>query len=82
MSKIWSKERIKNAIIGLREGEYEAIAKLPHEIICKLNHPELFKFKAISIGDNKGQAFIVPLDESSKETAEFILRAIKAYQGE
>ncbi len=42
-------------------------------------HPHLFGFDAISIGDNKGQAFIVPLDESDRETAELIIKSIKGF---
>ena len=46
----------------------------------KERYPEIFKSDAISIGDTKGQAFIIPLDESSRETADLILKAIAAYK--
>ena len=77
----WNPERLKSVSIGVREGKYEAVPANETESQMKTLHPEIFSFSAISIGDNKGQAFIVPLDESSKETAEYIIRAIKAYNG-
>jgi len=82
MSITWTPQRIKMARIGIRTAEYEGIPSTIHESLVKQAHPELFKFTAISIGDNSGQAFLVPLDESSKETADYILRAIAAYTGE
>jgi hypothetical protein len=81
MSKVWSLERLKKAKLGVRVATYEAIPANAHEAEMKESHPELFKFEAISIGDDSGQAFLVPLDESSKETAELIIEAIAAYQG-
>jgi hypothetical protein len=82
MSTVWTSTRLKKACIGVRSGKYEAIPATPREEAIKEKHPEIFKFQAISIGDNGGQAFFVPLDESSRETAEYILRAIAAYEGE
>lgn len=81
MSKVWSLERLKKAKFGVRVATYEAIPANAHEAEMKESHPQLFKFEAISIGDDSGQAFLVPLDESSKETAELIIKAIAAYQG-
>ena len=78
----WPKERIKLATIGVREATYEVIPATEYEISIKLAKPEMFKFRAISIGDEKGQMFFVPLDESSLGTAEYILRAIAAYNGD
>jgi hypothetical protein len=80
--RIWSAVRIKGARIAPREGTYEALPATPDEKEIAKTSPTLFKFKAISIGDDLGQAFIVPLDESSRKTAEYILRAIAAYKGE
>lgn len=82
MSTIWNKERIKRVTIAPRIGIYEAIPQNLDEIQAKKNHPHIFKFKTLSIGDENGQAFFIPLDESSRENAEYIIRAIKAYKGE
>lgn len=82
MSTVWKPSRLKNATIGVRAATYEAHPK-PNDLkglILREKHPEIFTFEAISIGDDTGQAFIVPLDESSRETAEYILRAIAAYK--
>lgn len=79
---IWNPERLKNAKIGVRTATYEGIPATPNEAAMKQKHPQLFKFNAISVGDDNGQAFIVPLDESSREVAEYIIRAIAAYNGE
>jgi hypothetical protein len=81
MSKIWTAKRLKLATIGKRIATYEAIAATPEEEKIKMQQPKIFKFPAISIGDAHGQAFLVPLDESSRETAEYIIRAIAAYEG-
>lgn len=78
----WSKERIKGASFAPREATYEVIPASSREELFKVTHPHLFKLKALSIGDEHGQLCIIPLDESSRETGEFILRAIAAYQGE
>jgi hypothetical protein len=37
------------------------------------------QFEALSIGTRRGQVAIVPLDESSRENAEFIVRACNAH---
>ena len=81
MPRIWKPDEIKKASINVRSAKYEAIPANEYEEKVKKEHPEIFSFEAISIGDKKGQAFIVPLDESSRETAEYILRAIAAYDG-
>lgn len=81
MAKVWSLKRLKSAKIGVRTATYEAIPATPQEAEMKEKHPHLFKFEALSIGDDNGQAFLVPLDESSKETAELIIKAIAAYRG-
>lgn len=78
----WNKERLKNAAIGDRIAKYKAIPANAAEALYEKSHPEIFNFEAISIGDDGGQAFLIPLDESDNETAEYILRAIKAYQGD
>lgn len=77
----WTKKRLKKASIAERVATYHAIPASPYEEAMKIKHPGLFEFRAISIGDKTGQAFIVPLDESDRETAELILRAIQAYEG-
>lgn len=82
MSKIWNTERIKGATLGLTSATYEAVNLTAEQELIKQSFPHIFKFEAISIGDGKGQLFLVPLDESSKENAEYILRAIAAYKGE
>lgn len=82
MSTLWTPERLKKASINVRSAKYEAVPATPREEAIKKDHPEIFEMKAISVGDNNGQAFIVPLDESSRETAEYILRAIAAYAGD
>lgn len=79
MGTIWSKERAMNASLGLRKGSYEAIPEDSRAREVKRTHPHLFKFQAVSVGDKSGQMFFVPLDESSEETASFILEAIKFY---
>ena len=83
MSSIWSKEEIKEATIAPRIGIYEFIPQTTREEKVKEKRPDMFRFNTLSIGLNrKGQLFFVPLDESSKENAEYILRAIAAYKGE
>ena len=79
---VWTPKRLKGATVGLREAVYEALPGSKMEAKIKDELPELFRFKAISVGDENGQAFLVPLDESSRETAMYILRAIAAYEGE
>jgi hypothetical protein len=81
MSNDWSSARLKKATLGKCVGRYEAMSVTPQEAEVKKQYPEMFTFDAVSIGDKKGQAFLVPLDDSSKETAEYILRAIAAYTG-
>lgn len=78
----WDKERLKSAAIGARAAKYEAIPADEQEEKHKVENPELFSFFAVSVGDEEGQAFFVPLDESDRDTAEYILRAIEAYQGD
>lgn len=78
----WSVERLKHACIAPKVATYDCEPNSSAGYAAKLTNPEIFKFEAISIGDEGGQAFIVPLDESCKETAEYILRAIAAYTGE
>jgi hypothetical protein len=75
----WSAERMSGASIAPRVGKYEAIPQTDHESWVKEINPELFTFETVSVGDTGGQLFFVPLDESSKENAEFILEAIKFY---
>lgn len=75
----WSAERMSGASIAPRIGQYEAIPQTYHESRVKETNPELFTFETVSVGDTGGQLFFVPLDESSKENAEFILEAIKFY---
>lgn len=81
MNNTWDIERIKGASIAPRTAEYNVIPANDEEDAVKKEHPEIFNFKAISIGDNGGQLFLVPLDESDRGTAEYILRAISAYTG-
>ena len=69
----WTKERLQAASLVPTEGTYEAHPKDLFGLKLKEKHPHIFNFEAISFGDGDGQAFFVPLDESSKETAEFIL---------
>jgi hypothetical protein len=77
----WSIDRLKKATLGEKSGSYKVIPKTERELnISKIN-PEIFEFEAISIGDRSGQALFIPLDESSKKTAEYILRAIASYKG-
>lgn len=78
----WDKLRIKSASIGVRIGAYKALPANDIEKKQLEAHPEIMFFNAISIGDDDGQAFIVPLDDSDRETAEYILRALKAYTGD
>lgn len=80
MSQTWSLERLKRANLGTRSAIYEAIPSTPYETEMKEKYPQLFRFEAISIGDDDGQALIIPLDDCSKETADLILKAIAAYQ--
>ena len=82
MGKKWSPKRLKSATIGERVATYEVIPATSYEVEMRERYPQIFKFEAISIGDNKGQAFLVPLDESSREVTEYLLRAIAAYEGD
>jgi hypothetical protein len=82
MSEIWDIERLKAATTGERIGQYEGIPATAREEAIKKSHPHTFSFQAVSIGDSGGQAFLVPLDESSEATAKLILRAIAAYEGD
>ena len=83
MSIKWNKDIIKKAMIGARTATYKPAAQSAYQKLMEETHPEMFQFKALSVGcDEIGQLFIVPLDESSKENAEYILRAIRAYEGE
>ena len=82
MSEVWDIERLKAATVGDRVGQYEGIPATAREEAIKKSHPHIFSFQAVSIGDDNGQAFLVPLDESSGETAKLILRAIAAYEGD
>ena len=77
----WDKIRIKKATTAPLQATYEVIDLTLKQEIIKEQHPDVFKFKAISVGDHLGQAFFVPMDESSIKTAEYIIRAIKAYEG-
>lgn len=79
MSIIWSSDRLKEISIAPRTGTYEAIPQSDHEYKVKATHPHLFTFQTVSIGDAKGQMCFVPLDESSEETAKFIVEAVKFY---
>lgn len=79
MSKMWSLERIKGTSLAPRVGKYKVTPTSESEEKFKITHPHLFEFEAVSVGDGKGQMFLVPLDESSKETAQFILDAVKFY---
>lgn len=76
---VWTAKRLKRATLGARENTYEAV---PMSILEQMALGDHVRFQAVSIGDDRGQAFIVPLDESSVETAEYILRAIAAYEGD
>jgi hypothetical protein len=82
MPRNWKPDELKAASIGSRTAKYDGIPANDYERQMRQKHPEKFTFDAISIGDKNGQAFMVPLDESSRETAEYILRAIAAYDGE
>lgn len=75
---VWTPERLKKATLGKRVGTYEAV---PMSIFERMQLGDRVRFLAVSVGDKRGQAFLVPLDESSAETAEYILRAIAAYAG-
>lgn len=79
MSNVWTPKRLKRATLGKRSGEYEAV---PASISERMALGDRVRFQAVSVGDSRGQAFIIPLDESSVETAEYILRAIAAYEGD
>ena len=82
MSTIWNIQRLKAASIGPRTATYQGVPSTRKAEQVQKRKPEIFEFEAVSIGDENGQAFLVPLDESSKETAEYILRAIAAYEGD
>lgn len=79
----WSLKRLQGAAIAPKEALYDVtpLCRSEAEIAeVRKSNPELFKFKAISVGDGHGQAFIVPLDESGRGTAELIIKALKAYR--
>ena len=63
--------------IGLRTNFYKADGS-PHEVAL-LNKIGRIRFEAISIGTESGQICLVPLDESSRENAAFIVRACNEY---
>jgi hypothetical protein len=75
----WNLERLKKATIAPRVAIYEVLPGSIAEEKIKMVKPGMFEFQAISVGDKDGQAFIVPLDESGRETAELILKALQAY---
>ena len=75
----WSLSRLQNAKIAPYEATYEAVDLSDELERIKLKQGDIFKFKAISIGDEDGQAFFVPLEESGRVTTELILKALKAY---
>lgn len=77
--KDWTLERLKGASIAPIEATYKAIPETVQQRIIALTNPELFTFQAISIGDDEGQAFIVPMDESGKGTVELIFKALAQY---
>lgn len=79
MSVIWSSDRLKDVSLAPRVGTYECVPQSDHEYKVKATHPHLFSLQAVSIGDSKGQMCLVPLDESSEETAKFIVEAVKFY---
>ena len=74
----WSKERLSKISLGIRTSKYKAIPDTP----LPPYQEYLLNFEGLSIGDDNGQLCIIPLDDCSKETAEYILKAIKAYSGE
>jgi len=80
MGITWSIERLKGATIAPRVATYQVIPADEREEEMKKKYPEKFKFQVVSIGDKDGQAFFVPLDESSLKTAQYILKTIKEYQ--
>ena len=83
MSTNWGLDRLKKVSLGDRPRIYTIIPEGEQEIAMAKLYPELFTFEAVSVGHERiGQAFLVPLDESSVETAELIIKAIAAYKGE
>jgi len=60
-----------------RENKYQAVGN-PKEmaILESIGHA---KFDALSIGAENGQVAIIPLDESNKGNAEFIVRACNSH---
>ena len=79
MSRVWTKKEALGASLAPRKGTYEVLPASVIELGFKQTHPHLFTFEAVSVGDENGQMFLVPLDESSEETVKFILKAIKFY---
>ena len=80
MSK-WENERIKNVNIGSLSAVYKVTPVSYAEKQAFKTNPEIFEFEALSIGNNAGQMCIIPLDDSSKENAEYIVEALKYYAG-
>jgi hypothetical protein len=80
MNNMWNLKRLKKVSLGIKTANYIAVPETKQEQEIAKIHPEIFSFSAISVGDEGGQAFIVPLDESSKETAELIIKALQAYK--
>ncbi len=78
MSK-WENERIKNVYIGPLSAAYKVTPTSYAEKQAFKTKPEMFEFEALSIGDNAGQMCIIPLDDSSRENAEYIIKALKYY---
>ena len=72
----WTKERLKNIYIAPKKVRYKVIPITSEEKVKAKRHPEILEFDALSVGDENGQAFIVPLDESSREVAEIIINTL------
>lgn len=64
--------------VAPRAARYQVVNDDP-KVQARLEALGLDKFTALSIGTESGQLCIVPLDESSRENAEFIVRACNAY---
>lgn len=76
----WDLDRLCGASLAPKKATYKAVPSTPYQIAVSETNPELFEFEAVSVGDDEGQAFIIPLDESSEEVAGIVIKALEFYK--
>lgn len=76
----WDLDRLCGASLAPKKATYKVVPTKEYQIAVFKTNPELFEFEAVSVGDDDGQAFIIPLDESSEEVADLVITALKFYK--